>query len=431
MKVEIEEISPVKKALRIEVPPEVVRSEFQAAFSDLKKRVKIPGFRPGKAPLSLLEKRFGHEVEEDVLRKLIPDYYQKAITETGIHPVEFPAIDRVEVQKDQPLSFTATVEVRPSIPLKDYSGLPVVRKKIEVLDADLERALNVLREEHGQLVACEADHPIAEGDYAIIDFEGSIDGKPLDLKQEHGKEGETGDRKKVTDYLVQVGAKTLLPGFEESLIGRKKGEGYTVALTAPLDHPNQTLQGKEISFSIQIKEVKLKRLPDLDDEFAKDLGMESLSKLRERVSSELLQRLQSEADHAEKDAVIKKLVEMHSIESPPSLVQRELEQMLKSLRQSNPKADLAAAQTELESLAKERVKGTLILSAVADAEGISVSDADLEEEIARISKRVGMDPHETKRAILGRERSLEGLRARLREEKTLQRILSKAQIRVE
>ncbi|HET6369619.1 MAG TPA: trigger factor, partial [Nitrospiria bacterium] len=384
-----------------------------------------------KAPLSLIEKRFGHEVEEDVLRKLIPDYYQKAVDEAGIHPVEFPAIERVEVKKDQPLSFTATVEVRPPIALKDYTGLPIVRKKVEVSTSDLERAINVLREEHGQLVACDPDHPIAEGDYAIIDFEGSIDGKPLDLKQEGGKEGEAGDRKKVTDYMVQVGAKALLPGFEESLIGKMKGSDYSVTLSAPVDHPNQSLQGKEIVFSIQVKEVKLKRLPDLDDEFAKDLGMESLEKLKERVSSELLHRLQSEAERSEKETVIKKLVEMHDIDSPPSLVQREMEQMLHNLKRSSTKADLAAAQNELESLAKERVKGTLILSAIADAEEITVSDADIEEEISRISKRLGMDPHETRRTILGRDRSLEGLRERIREEKTLQRILSKAQIRSE
>jgi trigger factor len=427
MKVEVEEISPVKKALRIHVPPDIVANEFQAAFSDLKKRVKVPGFRPGKVPLSLIEKRYGHEVEEDVLRKLIPSYYQKAVEETGIKPVEFPAIDRIEIKRDEPLSFTATVEVRPPIALRDYAGIPIVRRNVAVTEEGIDRALAALREEHGELVSCAGEHAVVEGDYAIIDFEGKIDGKPIELK----KGGPGVDRGRIADYLVQVGSKSLLPGFEESLIGRKKGEGYAANLSIPSDHPDETIRGKEALFSIQVKEIKRKTLPDLDDEFAKDLGMESLTKLRERVSSDLLKHLQTEAARAEKNELIGKLVEMHSFESPSSLVQRELESIVKSFKQSNPGADPSSVRGEFETMAKDRVKATLILSAIAEAERIEVTEREVEEEIARISERLRLGVNETKRFILGQEKTLDGIRARLKEEKTIEGILSKADIKTD
>jgi trigger factor len=427
MKVEVEEISPVKKALRIHVPPDIVANEFQAAFSNLKKRVKVPGFRPGKVPLSLIEKRYGHEVEEDVLRKLIPDYYQKAVEETGIKPVELPAIDRIEIKRDEPLSFTATVEVQPPIALKEYAGIPIVRRDVVVTQESIDRALGTLREDHGELVNCPEEHAVAEGDYAIIDFEGKIDGKPIELK----KASPGVDRSRIADYLVQVGSKSLLPGFEESLIGRKKGEGYALTLSIPSDHADETIRGKEALFSIQVNEIKRKKLPDLDDEFAKDLGMESLARLRERVSSDLLRHLQAEAARAERNQLIGKLVEMYSFESPSSLVQRELESIVKSFKQSNPGADPSSVGAELETVAKDRVKATLVLSAIAEAERIEVTEREIEEEIARISERLKLGVSETKRFILGQEKTLDGIRARLKEEKTIERVLSKADIKTE
>jgi len=421
MKVEIEEISPVKKALRIEVPTEVIAGEFETALSDLKKRVKIPGFRPGKVPLSLIEKRFRQEVHDDIIRKVIPDYYRKAVAQTGIRPVEFPAIDRIELAKDKPLSFTATVEVSPPIVLKDYSGIAVTRKKTEVLEADLDRALAALREDHGELIALAPESEVAEGNYVIIDFEGKIDGKPLTLHR-----GEAG-RSLVTDYLVQVGSKALMAGLEESLVGKRKGDSYSVTLPVPLDHPDESIRGKRIDFSVHVKEVKIKSLPKIDEEFAKDLGLESLIKLRERVKGELQARLDGQARVSERNAVVKKLVEMHQIEVPPSLIEHELEHLLDEAKRANSQID----QQAIESIAAERVKASLLLSAIADAEGIVITDEDLEVEIAGISKRLNLSSHETKRLIQKQEKTLDGLRSRLREDRTLDRILSKAAISVE
>lgn len=427
MKVEIEEISPVKKALRIQVPQEVVTREFDTAFSALKNRAKIPGFRPGKAPLPLIVKRFGHGVKEDVLRKLIPNYYEKAVTKTGIRPVMLPAIDRIEVNKDGPLFFTATVEVRPTVSLGDYADIPIVRKKVVVSDSDIDRALEALREEQGNLVGCEEDVEIKEGNYAIIDFEGTVNGVPIELNTGAGK----GNRGKASDYLVEVGSKSLLPGLEESLIGKKKGDNYTITVLVSGDHPNDTIRNKEIAFTIEIKEIKNKTLPQIDDEFAKDVGMDSLAMLREGVSEELLIRLRSEAETAEKDALTKKLVDMHTFDVPSSLVQWEMDKILKTLQHSIPKGDIPAVRQEYEHVAKDRVKATLILSAIAEAEEIVVEENDLDEEISRISKHLKRSHEETKRFILGQEKTLEGLSSRIREEKTIQTILSKANIQYE
>ncbi|HZR46626.1 MAG TPA: trigger factor [Candidatus Manganitrophaceae bacterium] len=415
MKVQVEEITPVKKSLTIEIPQEVVSNEFAIAYSDLKKKAKIPGFRPGKVPMALLEKKFGPSIQEDVVRKLVPDYYQRAVKEAGLSPVEFPSIEKIEVKKDAPLLFTATVEVKPSIQLSNYQGLTLPRKKIEVAEEEVEKTLARLRDEQGHLDALPDDHAVAPSDYVIIDFEGSLDGKPVQQGKAEG-------------YTLQVGSNTFFPEFESSLLGKKKGEQFEVDVPFPDDYQNKEIAGKRVHFKIHLKEVKTKILPELDDELAKDIGLPSLAELKDKIKNTMLEQRTSQQEHDQKNILIKKLVELHQFDVPPSMVEHELHAMADRLQEALPqKMDHETLHKEYEGIATERVKGTLILGAIAETEKIEVTDQELENEIALIAQRAKVSPAEAKRAIYQQEGSLEGLKSRVRQEKALNRVYALAQ----
>ena len=415
MKVQVEEITPVKKTLKIEIPQEVVSNEFDVAYSDLKKKAKLPGFRPGKAPLSLLEKKFGPSVEEDIVRKLIPEYYQKAIKEAGLSPVEFPSIEKIELKKGSPLLFTATVEIKPAIQLSNYSGIPVARKEIKVTDEEVEQTLKRLQDEQGRLEACPDDHTINSSDYAIIDFEGSIDGKPVEQGKAEG-------------YTLQVGSTTFPSEFESSLLGKKKGDQIETDVSYPADYPNKEIAGKTVHFKVHVKEIKNKVLPPLDDELAKDIGLSSLTELKEKIKNTLLEQRNAQQEHDQKNILMKKLVEMHSFDVPESMVDRELHAMIDRLQERvQQKMDHETLHKEYEPIAKERVKGTLLLNAIAEAEKIEVTEQEIDEEINRLAQRAKVSPQEAKRALYQQEGSLEGLKARIQEEKALNRVFSLAQ----
>ncbi len=250
MKVHVDEITPVKKTLKVIIPQEVVSEAYSSAYADLNKKVKVRGFRTGKVPAALLEKRFGPSVTDDIIRKLIPDYYQKAIEKTGILPVELPSFDHVDAKKDAPLSFTATVEVRPLITLSDYKNMLLSRNKIEVSEVDVEKALKIEQEQQGHLETCADDHAFASADYVIINFEGTINGDVVEDGKSQG-------------YTLEIGSNTFPEPFESSLIGKKKGEAVDVEVRYPEDFQNKTVAGKTLQFHIDIVEIKQKKLPSM------------------------------------------------------------------------------------------------------------------------------------------------------------------------
>ena len=424
MKVAVEEISSVKKSLKIEVPEEVVTRELEAAYTDLNQRVRIPGFRPGKAPRSLLEQRFKGSVEEDVIRKLVPDYYQRAILETGLHPVELPAIDKVELKKNAPLSFTARVEITPPIPLGAYTALKVQRPKMEVTEIEVNKALEALQDRHAQLVACPEEHPIVEKDFVVIDFQGTMDGRPL----------EGGSRQ---NHLLQIGSETLIPGFEEQLINHRRGERVKIRTSFPKDYPKAELAGRAAEFDVLIREVKEKTLPALDDELAKDVGnFTSLDQLKTKLRDDLTARVKTEQEHAVKTALLKQLTEAHAFEVPASLVERELQEALARLEQRLPKGvtfeqakiDPQAVRKEIGPAAQEKVKGRLILAAIADRESLTVSKEEIDAALSRTAQELKASAEDVRRLIVSQDGSLEVFKTRLLEDKAMDWIVSKAVI---
>ncbi len=424
MKLEIEELNPVKRILKVEVPPEVVTREFSHAYAELQRKVKLPGFRPGKAPLSLLERKYAREIEEDIVQKLVPDYYRKAVREAGLHPVELPSIEQISVKKGEPLSFRATVEIRPSLTLSDYLGLKLTRKPVNVPADAVEKALLQLQQEHGQLESCEPDHVIQTGDYVIIDFEGFTGGEPVPNGSQKG-------------YLLEVGARVLLPEIEDALIGRKAGEAFEANVSLPPDHPQKALAAKDVQFKIQVGEVKRKVLPALDDDFAKDLGVAGLKELRGRLQEEIEKRLISERTSEEKERLIKTLIGQHRFEVPPSLVEREFEDILSRIEshrrmgggsQQDAPLKLEALQKEYMPVAEERARSRILLQIIAEQEKLKVEERELDEEIGLMARSMQATAQEVKQWVLARQGSLEGLRTRIIERKALDLLHEKAEI---
>ncbi|MGZ9131929.1 MAG: trigger factor [Nitrospira sp.] len=433
---EVTELGPMKRALKIEVPADEVAQQFSRAYLELNRQVQIPGFRPGKAPVAILEKRYAKTIEEDVIRKLVPDFYGRAIKQAGINPVvvDIPPLDRVKIQKDAPFTFTATVEIKPTIELRDYkspSPVSLQADKRTVAEEQIDRALEVLREQQARLDEAQAGTVLSEGDYAIVDLEGFLDGAPLDGTKKEGQ-------------LHKVGSKAALLGIEidAHLIGRQAGDMVEIPQTYPVSHPDQRVAGKAVSFRLVIKGVKQKKLPTLDDEFAKDCGpYASLHELRDKLRGQMEKALKRDIEESYKDTLLKRLIETHHFDLPDTLVERELSTIVQQKLQARQRGNLtdslpAPDAEELKKIREEhreeanrRVKAGLILEAIAEKEGLSVSQDDLNNEVTRLATELRVPMADLVKMIqAGGQDSVEELRARILADKALDVVYRQAVI---
>ncbi len=428
MKMEVTELGPMKRALKIEVPAEEVAQRFVKAYSELNRQVHIPGFRPGKAPLALLEKRYAKAVEEDVIRNLVPDFYDRAVRQAGISPVvvEIPPLERVKIKRDAPFTFTATVEIKPKIELRDYKAPnPISLKpdKRTVTEEQLAKGMEVLREQHARLEAPPAGYKAVEGDFVILSLEGFLNGQLLEGTKKAG-------------HLHKVGSKGTVLGLEidHHVLGKIEGETVEISQPYPASHPDTRVAGKTVTFSLMVNAVKVKNLPELDDEFAKDCGAYgSLTELKDKLRSEMEKALKREIEDTYKDTIVKRLVETHHFDLPETLVERELEAIIRQhmqQRQRRAGGGEGAAVPETEDLTKlrqqnrdeaaRRVKVGLILEAIAEKENLTVTQEDLNNEIHRLATELKIAQADLVKMIqAGGQDSIEELRARILAEKSL------------
>jgi trigger factor len=375
-------------------------------------------------------------VEEDVIRKLVPDFYDRAIKEAGISPVvvEIPPLDRVKIKKDSPFTFTATVEIKPTIELGSYKApnpLSLAADKRTVTVEQVDRALDVLREQQAQLDAAPVGTALAEGDYAIVDLEGFLDGTPLEGTKKEGQ-------------LHRVGSKAALLGIDIDgyLIGRLQGDVIEIPQTYPVSHPDQRVAGKAVRFQLDIKGVKQKKLPALDDEFAKDCGpYASLQELRDKLRGEMEKALKKDIEESYKDTLLKGLLEAHHFDLPDSLVERELStivrQKLQARHRGNATGSLPAVDEEERKKIREehrdeahrRVKAGLILEAIAEKEGLSVNQEDLNNEVTRLATELRVPMADLVKMIqAGGQDAIDELRARILADKALDAVYRQAVI---
>lgn len=425
MKMEVTELGPMKRALKIEVPAEEVTQRFARAYVELNRQVNIPGFRPGKVPLALLEKRYAKTVEEDVIRNLVPDFYEQAVRQAGIVPVhvEIPPLDRVKIKKNEPFTFTATVEIKPNIELRDYkapSPISLKPDKRTVTEEQLDRGLEVLREQQSRLEATPPGHTIVDGDYIVLDLQGALDGSPLEGTKKEGQ-------------LHKVGSHAAILGLEidSHVGGKKEGDVLEISQPYPAGHPDPRVAGKTVLFTLTIKSVKEKRLPALDDEFAKDCGpYTSLQEIRDKLRDGMEQALKREIEDNYKDTIVKRLMDTHHFDLPETLVERELEaiirqhvqqQQRKSGTQESPGAeDLTKLRQEHREEAARRVKVSLVLEAIAEKEGLTVTQDDFNAEIMRLASELKTPAADLVKMIkAGGQDSIDDLRTRILVDKAL------------
>jgi trigger factor len=426
MKMEVTELGPMKRSLKIEVPVEEVAQRFVQAYKELNRQVRVPGFRPGKAPQALLEQRYAKAVEEDVVRSLVPDFYDRAVRQAGISPVvvEIPPLERVKIKRDAPFTFTATVEIKPKIELRDYKAPNPISLKPDtrtVTDEQLAKGMNVLREQHARLEAPPAGHKAGDGDFAILSLEGFLDGQPLE-----------GTKK--TGHLHKVGSNAPVLGLQidQHVLGKSEGDTVEIPQPYPPNHPDTRVAGKTVMFNVTVNAVKIKTLPALDDEFAKDCGAyASLAELQDRLRTEMEKALKREIEEGYKDTIVKRLIETHHFDLPETLVERELETIIRQFIQQRQRrgsegasaietSDVAKLRQENREEAARRVKVGLILEAVAEKEHLTVTQEDLDNEIRRLASELKIgQPELVKMIQAGGQDSIEELRARILAEKSL------------
>jgi len=424
MKVTVEELSPSKRVLLIELPAERVTTAMEATLRDLSRKLQLPGFRRGKVPADLIQRRFQANLNEELLRELIPESYREALTQTDLRPVGQPKVEDVQLAAGAPLRFRAVVDVKPPIEVKDYRGIGVERAKVEVTDQEVERGLEFLREDAAEYVPMEG-WPAMRDDLVILDHEGSLNGKPF----------KGGSGKNLTVVLGHAG---YLPGFEEQIAGMQKGDRKQFRLPFPDDSPRKDLAGKTAEFTVTVKEVKKRRVPDLNDEFAKTVGdVESLTALREKIREQIQQRKTREQEAELKRAVLDKLMAAHEVDLPETLVDLETGSILQELAETVRAAGgrvrgLPGTPEELrakaQEMARRRVKESLLLEAVARQEGMTIADEELEQEIQTVASAYPAASRANFRRVLDDPDRRADLTARLLARKALDFLFQQATI---
>lgn len=389
--------------LTVTVEAKEFEKALDQAFKKVVKDVQLPGFRKGRVPRNIFENRFGVEsLYQDAVDIILPDAYMKAVEETGIEPVDQPEVDIEEIEKGKDFVFTAQVTVKPEVELGQYKELEVEEQDIEVTDEDVENELESLREQQAELVIKE-EGEVEEGNTVVIDFEGFMDGEPFD-----GGKGE--------NHSLEIGSGQFIPGFEEQLVGKTSGEELTVNLTFPEEYHAEELAGKDATFEVKIHEIKVKELPELDDEFAKDVDeeVETLEELREKKKKELEENKQQEADQKTRETLIEKASENTTIDIPDAMIETELDNMFQEFEQRLQAQgmtmdmyaqfsgqDEAALREQMKEDAEKRVKSNLTLEAIFNAEALEVTDEDAEKELENMAEMYGIEIDQIKQMLGG------------------------------
>lgn len=374
--------------LTITVSAERFEEALDQAFKKVVKDVALPGFRKGRVPRSIFEKRFGVEaLYQDAVDIILPDAYSEAVDQTDIFPVDQPTVDIEEIEKGKDLVFVCEVTVKPEVKLGEYKGLEYEEEKIEVTAEEIEAELKAIQERQAELVVKE-EGAVVEGDTVVIDFEGFIDDVPFD-----GGKGE--------NYSLEIGSGQFIPGFEDQLIGKETGEEVDVNVTFPEEYHAADLAGKDALFKVKIHEIKEKEVPELDDEFAKDVDdeVETLAQLREKKEKELLERKEQDYENRIRETLVNKVTENAEVDIPEVMITNELDNMLSEFEQTVQMQGMTLEQyfeisgqdeeklkEHMKEDAEKRIKTNLTLEAIFEEENLEVSEDAIDEELQKMAE---------------------------------------------
>ncbi|MFR0522454.1 trigger factor [Limosilactobacillus reuteri] len=391
-----------KGTLTFEIDVDTINKGIDEAFVETRKKITVPGFRKGRVPRQIFNQMYGEEsLYQDALNKVLPDAYNEAVKETNIQPVDQPKIDIKSMEKGQPWVLTAEVDVMPEVKLGEYKAMEVPAQDTTVTDADVDDALETKRQQQAELVLKE-DKPAEKGDTVVIDYKGSVDGEEFD-----GGSAE--------NYSLELGSGSFIPGFEDQLIGHNADEDVDVNVTFPEDYHAKNLAGKDALFKVKIHEIKEKQLPELDDDFAKDVDedVDTLAELKEKTKKQLQEEKDNQAKAAIEDAAINKAVANAEIQDIPQAMldddtNRQMQQYLAGMQQQgiSPQMYFQITGTKEEDLKKQfandaaqRVKTNLVLEAIVDDANLDATDEEIAKEISDLAKQYGMEEDAVKKAL--------------------------------
>ena len=422
MKVNMENLSDTQRKLQVIVPADVVKQERNAVFKEIYQVAKVKGFRPGKAPVNVVEAMYKSEILSETMQKLLSNTLEDALREAQANPINRPEItppDSIDLDKD--FEYTVVFEVLPEIELGEYKELKLKKDKQTVKDEDVDHAIEHLREHKAEIKPYEKKKAVKEGDVVIVDFQGSLDGEPLkDLKRE--------------DVQFIVGEKKMIPEFEENVLGMKKEEEKEFDVTYDESFPIEEARDKAVHYVLKLKDVMKRTLPKADDELAKGIGLESLDELKTKIKEDLGRQLEQQAQTKMRRELMDLLVENNpSVEAPVSLVQQEAERLVQSVKQNMqqqgaPEMELDEKTMEdIRDHALRNVKASLVLGEISRKEGIRVTDEDVDESLSTIAQSYNMSTEQI-RELYEKNNLIEGLEGNLAEQKVIDFIIENAEI---
>lgn len=426
MKTTVEEISSVKKKILVEIDSSDVDKKIDNAYKKYGKSAKIKGFRPGKVPMKVLERYYGDQVIYEVTNSIVQETLPQAMRETETYPLNMPAIENDGLLvKGQDFKYAAIMEIRPEFELKDYTGVEVEKEKCIINNDDVENQVQAILKSQGSMVALTDDRGIEKDDYAIINYEA--------FEGDESIEG-----MKSENYSLAIGTGSFYPGFEDELIGAKKGDKKEVTIDFKEDYVNPKLAGKSIKFSVEVTDIKVMELPELNDDFIKGLGVEfkKVDELKEKIKEDLTAREEKRIETELRNSILEKIADSVEFEIPESLVENEINASMDDMRQNLLRSgatfeklglDLEKMKSDLKPTAEKNVKGALILGEIAKLNEIDVDEKELTQGIEDMAAESG-HPAETVRKYYEANDLVESFRQTLIKEKTLKYLVENASV---
>ena len=410
MSVQVEKLEKNMAKLTIEVSSEEFENAIAKAYKKNKNKISMPGFRKGKAPRAMIEKMYGKGIfYEDAANSIIPDAYADAAKESELEIVAQPEIDVTQIESGKPFIFTATVALKPEVTLGEYKGIEVEKKEVEVTDEEVEAEINKVRESNARMLDID-DRATQDGDTVLIDFDGYVDGKQF----EGGK---------ADDYSLVLGSHSFIDNFEEQLVGKNIGDDVEVNVTFPENYQAEELQGKPAVFKVKIKEIKVKELPELDDDFAQDVSnFDTIAEYKEDLKKKLTENKEEALKREREEAVIGKIIENAQMDIPEQMVDAQTRQMTQEFAQRLSSQGLSIDQymqftgltpqkmiEELKPQALKRIQSRLVLEAVVAAENIETTEEELDKEIENMASMYQMEVDKLSEVIGEEEKKQIGL----------------------
>lgn len=437
----------LRREITIEIPAEVASKEWDGLIQSYSRQARVPGFRHGKVPASIIRQRFGSKIKSDVLESLVPDYFRQEVQKQGLRPISQPLVKNLEVEIGQPIRFNASFEVMPDIELGAYQEIKVEKREISVTDEEVENQLTRMQEQRVSFDPIEEDRPLQDGDFAQIAYKAApkaapAEGESTEISQAGSESAQTapqdeGASLETQDALVEIAGVNTIPEFSENLRGAKPGDERAFDVSYPEDFYDSRLAGKNLSYTVKVNGLKKKTLPELNDDFAKEVSpeFETLNSLKDRLRENITAYRKNEAERDAKEKLIEQLVGQHDFPVPEALVERQidirLERGLQALAQQGMKEeqmrrlDFQKLRVGQRESAIKEVKSTLLLDKIAEVENIEISDAELVRELDAAARQMQTTP-EALRKQLEESDGLERLRGRMRTDKALHSLYSKS-----